>query len=351
MKAIQIISIFLILMLIPEHFIFSQGDVGVGVTSPEAKLHINEANNPFKNPLRVDYASLPKLVVGTNGGTSIGTGFGASPNGLYVHENLGVGVTNPTDKLSVAGDMNITGEIKANGDSGNPGQYLTPNTAGQMEWTNSSEYKNTQGFKYTGSQQNWTVPEGVTEIEIEMWGGGEGGANRYFGGQAGGFIRIKIMTTPFSILLITIGKGGDGRDESVNPDIPEEAGGNTLIVGPGLNATAYGGQTDTPNGGSFVASQLTDGTYWGADGTNSDGGETIIHELSSPVKFISRGGRGGLSYPFEGVGADGGESFIGFSGIFENIYGKHGKMYGSGGGNAPFNISGDGAGGYVKIKW
>lgn len=48
--------------------------------------------------------------------------------------NVGIGTSSPTSKLTVAGDADISGEIKANGVSGLAGQVLQSNGNGTMSW-------------------------------------------------------------------------------------------------------------------------------------------------------------------------------------------------------------------------
>ena len=75
-------------------------------------------------------------------------------------------------------------------------------------------------FDYTGSDQSWTVPEGVTSIYVKMWGAGGGGgnvggwnygANAGGGGYAGGELTI----TPGESLTFIVGKGGIKGSETV----------------------------------------------------------------------------------------------------------------------------------------
>jgi uncharacterized integral membrane protein len=50
-------------------------------------------------------------------------------------------------------------------------------------------FTKSQTFDYTGSDQTFTVPAGVTSITVAVWGGGGGGGARssnYTGGGGGG---------------------------------------------------------------------------------------------------------------------------------------------------------------------
>lgn len=51
-------------------------------------------------------------------------------------QNVGVGTTTPSEKLDVAGNVNITGAVKINGSPGTAGQVLVSNGATAPSWQN-----------------------------------------------------------------------------------------------------------------------------------------------------------------------------------------------------------------------
>lgn len=112
--------------------------VGIGTSSPSDALHVVGTAND--DPLRVQVGSATKLRVFNNGGTSIGVNntSGTPANGLYVDGNTGLGYGSPTDRLAVNGDVNIIGEIKTDGISGESGQVLQSNGNGTMQWSTMS---------------------------------------------------------------------------------------------------------------------------------------------------------------------------------------------------------------------
>ncbi len=92
-------------------------------------------------------------------------------------QNVGVNTTNPTERLDVNGNINVTGTIKANGIDGSANQVLMKNGSGNLAWGDLCEYKNAVTlFNASGT---WNVPAGVTRIFIEVWGAG-GGGNRFW---------------------------------------------------------------------------------------------------------------------------------------------------------------------------
>jgi len=75
------------------------GNVGIGATNPNSKLHVNA---PSGTPFRVQVNGSSRLTVGSNGGVTIGTYYDTPPSqGLYVYGNVGIGTTSPSAKLDV----------------------------------------------------------------------------------------------------------------------------------------------------------------------------------------------------------------------------------------------------------
>ncbi len=59
-------------------------------------------------------------------------------NDIYTGKNVGVGNSNPTEKLDVMGNIKTTGEIKPNGNGGLASQVLTATGTGSMVWANAT---------------------------------------------------------------------------------------------------------------------------------------------------------------------------------------------------------------------
>lgn len=74
--------------------------------------------------------------------------------------------------------------------------------------------KQTAVFTYTGSTQSFTVPAGVTSVEIKAWGAGGGGSAG--SGGSGGFVKATLNVTGGSNLNIVVGGAGTYSTELHN---------------------------------------------------------------------------------------------------------------------------------------
>jgi hypothetical protein len=159
--------------------------------------------------------------------------------------NVGIGTTNPTAKLEVAGTLKIADGTQA------ADRVLTSDAAGNASW---QSIGSKAGYKYckqiTGTGPgNFTVPVGVTEVMVELWGAGSGGVTStntisfvapvyYFGGTSGGYASTTQTVVPGNILSYTV--GGGSTDNVYTVTISD--GGSTTINFAGGNLVALGGK-------------------------------------------------------------------------------------------------------------
>jgi hypothetical protein len=73
--------------------------------------------------------------------------------------NLGVGVSNPTEKLEVAGNLKFTGSLNPGGNSGTPGQVLQSNGTGTPTWVSPGNFGYNHTFGYNASTSVNLVPD------------------------------------------------------------------------------------------------------------------------------------------------------------------------------------------------
>ncbi len=166
--------------------------------------------------------------------------FGICSVGLS--QNVGVGNTNPQERLDVAGNINLDGTIKIKGVDGTAGQALMKNSAGTMVWGDLSQYKNIMGFPagvypLSNTVYVWTVPASVKKLLVEAWGGG-GGGSVAGGGGGGGYAVTEWGVTPGSTVNITVGAAGAGAASAILNGVN---GNNTVVTINSIQLTAEGG--------------------------------------------------------------------------------------------------------------
>ncbi|WP_425824799.1 Ig-like domain-containing protein [Streptomyces fractus] len=212
-----------------------------------------------------------------------------------------------------------------------------------------------QAFTYQGSDATFTVPEGVTSLDVTMWGG-QGGKSVSASGGYGGLASGTVQVTPGQELVVkTGGAGGNGDGKGGaypgggnggNYGTPTAGGGGYSFLGttdsdPLMVAGGGGGaaletvpaHADVPSsdGGDGGGTQGTSGEAQrdGGGGTQSDGGSGGKIYTNDPeglghdgAQF--QGGAGGEGSAFD----TGDTSDYYFSGA-----GGGGGYYGGGGGS------------------
>ncbi len=201
-------------------------------------------------------------------------------------------------------------------------------------------------FMYTGAIQTWTVPAGVTEVNITALGARGGNASNHTGGPGASMSGV-FSVTPGQVLNILVGgsglTNGCGSTGSGGGGTFVETGGVPLII-----AGGGGGATVNHSGvGAVITNAGTsDNGGYGTGGIGGTGGVTCATN-----NWASGGGGGG----FSGNGTNttnggnftgGGQSYLnGGIGGTQNTNGANGG-YGGGGAAASCTVGGGGGGGY-----
>jgi hypothetical protein len=214
---------------------------------------------------------------------------------------------------------------------------------------------------FTSGSSTWSVPSGVTSIQVEMVGGGGSGSSGYSGepyagggGAGGGYIRAMCSVSSGQSFSYTIGTGGtsvtgntNGVDGNSTSFVASTGTSILNLVSPGGEKGYFTGTTTGARQGrggyastSYTASgtALTSAMFVsGGDGFGGNGSAALTTNGTN-------GGNGGGSY-FGGGGAGGMESN-------SNNQGVNAKVYGSGGGGGRANAaSGTGAPGVIIITY
>jgi len=208
----------------------------------------------------------------------------------------------------------------------------------------------------TNGTFNWTVPAGVSQITVEVWGGGGagGGSDDYIdcqgvggaGGGGGAYASSNLSVTPGDLLWVVVGAGGAGVSGADGTDGgPSFVGNDTnpahafvlAANGTGGTANTVGGQ---PPGGAGGRAEDCVGniTIAGGNGTDGDSGGLICS---------GAGGDGANGDGLGGAGLCGANNTNGYPGNAPGGGGGGGRTSGMGGAHA----GGAGAAGKVVITW
>lgn len=322
-------KLFFLTPLICAHFFSAAQNVGIGTASPAAKLQVNHRSSTSAGLALVDSAdnfggqlefrntnNTKRMVVAGYAASNFNNGqfLDVRSDSVYTatfkgNGNIGVRNLDPQHPLDVAGDINTTGNLRANGIAGASGQVLQSNGNGTMSWVDMCEYKYYETFRTAGSS-TWTVPAGVTKICIELWGGGGGGAI-HGGGGGGGYIKAYFPVTPGATVSYTIGTGGTGG--SFAGSSGNTGGTSTATVG-SITINAFGGDGagftgiagDLPGiGGGFSTTALFR-NYIGSYGEKGSFNQTTYQQKNATTFVVftkyGNGGNAGNTYNTGGVG-------------------------------------------------
>ncbi|APY07957.1 hypothetical protein BWZ20_06405 [Winogradskyella sp. J14-2] len=193
----------------------------------------------------------------------------------------------------------------------------------------------TEIFEYTGSVNTFTVPPGVTSLNISAFGA-EGGSSSMASGGLGAHIVGDLAVTPGQVLQILVGqKGTDGGNFAGGG-----GGGSFVILG---NDVATGTLLIAAGGGGGRGAGFAGGSQnpggLGGDGQLTENGGAAIGGECNPCS-----GTAGTN----GNGATGGDSFGGLgggggAGLLTNGGDRSGGALGATGGQAIINGGAGGA--------
>ncbi|PPQ34334.1 glycine-rich domain-containing protein [Rhodopila globiformis] len=142
------------------------------------------------------------------------------------------------------------------------------------------------GVQSFTSSGNFTVPPGVTQVEVEVWGGGSGSyasaPGQASGGGAGGGYAKKLVTglTPGQIVPVTVGAGGSG--------------GTTGGTAPTAGGTSSFGPFVSAKGGSLNSQATVSAPQNGATPPGYGvGGDVNLTGSAGQAGLLNQGGMGG----------------------------------------------------------
>jgi hypothetical protein len=191
-----------------------------------------------------------------------------------------------------------------------------------------------QSFQSSG---NFQVPMGITQLEVEVWGGGSGTFASIpglpSGGGAGGGYSKKLVSglMPGQVVVVTVGAGG--------------VGGTTGGAAPGAGGTSSFGPFVSATGGgvNYTATIASPGAGGTPPGIGV-GGDVNFNGSAGQAAIQTQGGMGGASP----IGGSQNSGATGNTGYFPGG-GAAGAGTGATG-NAGYN-GGLGGGGLVVVRW
>jgi len=192
---------------------------------------------------------------------------------------------------------------------------------------------------------NFTVPNGITRIYSELWGGGGGGGGTsggtgVFGGPGGGggYTAGWLNVVPGQVISVTVGTGGIAGSAGSSPG-PGGNGTSSTMTSGGVTLTATGGAGGSAQGGSGSGSAGNGGT--GTGGTDNVAGSTgSLGYTAGSIGVAAQGGPAyacGFGAPLIAAVASGGQP---------------GAFAGQGGGGSIDGANGGvGSPGKARITW
>jgi hypothetical protein len=256
----------------------------------------------FRNGFFVDVvASDPD----SNSTISYSVTSGSLPSGMSLNSSSGRISGTPS---SVVSDTTSNFTIRASDNAGNT-------TDRNFSITIRAPVKQT--FTYTGSNQTFTVPSGLTAITAKMWGAGGGDYTLTSSGGGGGAYATGIInTTSLSTLLVVVGKGGAsvGQNQGGFGSVSYGGGGGTGNVGfagqgggmAGVFVSSY-----TQSDALIIAAGGGGGAPSGAGGTgglNGGGGGGPNAGAGATQSAGGAGGFFGNQNPYQGTALTGGSA-------------------------------------------
>lgn len=207
-----------------------------------------------------------------------------------------------------------------------------------LEAASANASHGSQTLTYTGAQQTFKVPLGVTSLTITAGGaqGGDGGLGSV--GGLGGSITATVAVTPNETLYVFVGgAGGTGT-----PTLGGSAGFNGGGIGGGAWAGGGGGGSDVRQGGAALANRIVIAGAGGGAGA----GASTTYSFGGAGGGLT-GGTGGADATGAALGGGGGTQIQGGDGgTGPSAQGNPGGPGVGGDGVSTGAASGGGGGGY-----
>ena len=229
-------------------------------------------------------------------------------------------------------------------------QIALPSFHGAHKPHTSVSSSGSQTFSYTGSQQTFTVPSGVTTITIKAWGGQGGMYNSSWGAGKGGYSTGTLNVSSGETLYIYVGGQGNSSGSNVQISGGFNGGGYARGYTSGAYAGSGGGASDVRSSGNALTNRvIVAGGGGGAGGyisyvLNGGYGGGSTGGTGDPWRSNYNGGSGGTQSAGGAQGSNSTYDQDGSLGLGGNQTATRGNWNGSAGGGGYY---GGGSGGAV----
>ncbi|MFZ2026353.1 MAG: LamG domain-containing protein [Microgenomates group bacterium] len=319
-------------------------------------------------------------MAGGNGGANTGGGGGGSSHYNFSNPggNGGSGIvivrvskntSDTTTKIEGSASQKLT-TGKAPTDTNTVGIWHLDETGGTGAYIKNDAPYNIATYNPTGADQTYTVPAGVTSVNVKMWGGGGGGGapggwTYGYAGGGGGYTSGTIAVTPGQVLTVMVGAGGvSGVLGNESATESYGGGGRNCVTsdcryagqGGGRSAIRYGG-VDLLTAGGGGGGGATSATS--SDSSGGAGGGVYGQRGWAANNFLTSGGGGwqgggGIAGVGAAAGATAGTQYTGGHAATGSYGGGGGGGWYGGGGGAYDNVGvaqmggGGGGSGYIS---
>ncbi len=317
---------------------------GQGITSSTYSITVNTIS-----PANVNISASPPGAISTGTNvtfTASPTNGGGSPSYQWKINGSDVGVNSPTYASTALANGDIVSCVMTSDAICATNSPATSNTI-TMTVNAGPPPPNPEVFTYTGSNQSFPVPAGVTQVFLKMWAGGGAGGNNYSSGGAGAYVSGWLAVTPGSVLTVIVGGAGIYATSS-SGSAGGFGGGGASGTGSGYGGPSAGSGYFAGSGGGRSAVQIAPGADAATAGGGGGGGSAAYQ---TPVYGGGGGAPNGIDggYSSGGGGGNGHGATTGAGGTAStgaDANSINGTQYtGSAGANAPF-AGGGGGGGY-----
>jgi len=257
--------------------------------------------------------------------------------------NAGTAILNATSTGNLINWYSVSSGGNSLGSVVSGSNFTTGTISSTTTFYAEAAFNATRTFSYTGSEQNFVIPNGINSISIQAWGasGGRNTTNVASISGKGGYASGTLSVTPGETIYLYVGSQGANSTTVADACTTCEYAGGFNGGGKGINGGAGGGgATDVRKGGNALGNRVivaggaggvgyNSGVYSGGFGGGTSGGAgsgSGVAVAGSQVSGYSLG-IGGPYTQNNDCGGGGGGYYGGYGGATTNSSGAGGSGY------------------------